>query len=271
LRQNIIAARKHGTNNPETFMFELTRAFLEIKKQVTANELKLKQYDWREALIASGIRLGNTSYYYKFSASYFHFINELADDPKLKNVALMNVKLNDEYLFFFTILGSLLLASLDVKIMGLNNTACLVMNNIGQQIFNIEQAISIGKKFGVGDTTVVQLLPPTKQIIGFELYALLYTALWSWKPRVITYLETAFATATLCRNLTGYLLDKQHKKSADIATEKSWTLFIKQPIQHVAALAGQYSLKWPYEYITSHFPMRQLQVKLYWKAKKHVC
>lgn len=254
LEQSIINAETAEITAIE-FMDYMEKQLCDARREIHTREQRIRSYGWIQGILASGIRFGSESYYYKFAAGYFSFINELADhpSPELKKIPLADLKLTEEYKFFFTILGSICLIGLDIRIIGLNNTACMMVNNFGQRLMTTESALTLGKRIGLHDTQIIKFLPVTKQLFGLSLYMLLHMILMGWKPKIIGYLLAGYAATSISSKLVGSLLDWKHKKNPDPVAEKSWALFIKQPAQHIAGLASQYIVKYSYEYVTSHF------------------
>jgi len=228
---------------PPTFLItELTNILVKLKNQIQLHEAALKNYGLKQSILASGIRLWSEYYYYKFSEGYFSFMNDLAEHPPqaMKNIPLINVKLSQNYTSFFTLLGSAALSGLDIKIIGLSGISYAVVSHLGQRaIDDLEGAITLGKKVGLRDTQIIKIFPITKELFGLAIYILLRTVLLGWNPKVVGSLLAGYAASTLGSKLAGSVLDFKHKKSNDPVSEKSWTLFVKHPVQHIVGLVGQ--------------------------------
>jgi hypothetical protein len=253
LYNNMLRAKENGITDPLIITQKLKKTYDDIKSEVSQLEQSLKKHGLTKALISSGARNWTSSYYFQFAEGYFTFINDLTPSST-QQPSLLNTRLTDGYLFFFTTIGSIILLSIDMKFIGSSSIAFRLINSISQSpIDNIETAITLGKKLGISDTRVVANFSRTKQALGFSSYILAATLFFGLDLESVIFLIASYLAANTCRELMGQGLNFVHSKNPNLTTEKNWKLFVKQPIQHIATAAGYYLFRKPCRNMASFF------------------
>jgi hypothetical protein len=262
LYTNMVAARKSGIIDPLAIIKQIEKTYDEIKTEVSQLEQSLKKHGFTKALISSGARSWTSSYYFQFAEGYFAFINDLPPSSTQQS-SLLNTRLTDGYLFFFTTIGSIILLSVDIKFIGSSSIAFRLINSIRQLPFdNIETAITLGERLGVSDVRVAANFSRVKQALGFSSYILVAALFFGFDREATVFLTTMYLAANTCQRLMGQGLNLFRSKHPSFIAERNWGLFVKQPIQHVAAVAGHYLFRTPCRNMAGFFRSKAPVTKL---------
>lgn len=238
LARNIIAARNAGITDHGILVDRLEKSFARLKLEITERERTLEKCEVWHDVIAEGLYLWNESYYFKFAESYFTLLNDLTEDSSLTTIPVLGVKFTDNYLSFFTALGSMLLLGIDGRFIGPTGISSALFNTLSQLLLSdLEKIVELSSGI-LDEQQIAGSLPYIEQLLGLGLNIFMYSLIFGANLGTIGTLTITFFAANACRKLVGSVLDWMH--GSERQGDKSWELFVKQPVQHVASVAAYY-------------------------------
>ena len=236
---NIIAARNAGITDSRILVDRLEKSFARLKLEITERERTLEKCEVWHDVIAEGLYLWNESYYFKFAESYFTLLNDLVEDSSLTTIPVLGVKFTDNYLSFFTALGSVLLLGIDGRFIGLAGVSSALFNTLSQFLLSdLERMVELSSGL-LEEQQIAGCLPYVEQLMGLGLNILVYSLMFGANLGTVGMLTTTFLAANACRKLVGSAMDWMRGPRWR-GEDKGWELFVKQPVQHVASVAAYY-------------------------------
>lgn len=235
LARNVIASCAAGIVDPDEFIGKLENALDHLYQDIYTLKQDLKKYGLFSGIAADGIYLWTESYHFKFAESYVTFLDEVTTGKKFRRIPILSTKLDNHYTSLVTALGSFLLLYFDTKLIGFTATSLTMSNTIISLLLSdLEKVAKLSRGF-LDEKQIQQAMPYVEQTLGFGAHVCLYSVIHGFSYATLGTLTAAFLAAQTGKKLAGVALDRCHSKE-----DKSWNLFVKQPVQHVAFIASQY-------------------------------
>ena len=224
---------KHDTTVSDVaIVLEAQLANLRSKNATTEIELKNKLKYKYAALI---LLLLTENFFFKMGNELYIALEEYTHTERFKNVPILNVKMDENFINFFATLNGAIFLGAEVYGSAWTGLSYNMIHLITPLFFNDFDFLTRCFKFFKRDEiTAIQYLPLATWMEGMLIYSLFYASIYGMHPALLGYFIVNYAMSMAGRELLTLLFNKLTSNKSTIQS----SLFIKTIFQYFGYLVG---------------------------------